>query len=101
MPTTIIPSWMDNPRHSKAKRASLRLKYMLSVAALRKYGRASMHDLAKDVPCNHSSIFNAISRGYFTAPMAESIERVFGPSELPASALIDPLSIPKNAGGQQ
>lgn len=87
-----FPSWIDRGR-SPLTRAQRRLKYMLSHAALRKYGRTSMHDLARDVGCNHSSIFNAINRGYFTDQMAESIERVLGRSELPKEWLIDPLNV--------
>lgn len=86
-----FPQWVDRPKNEKA-RAQKRLKYMLSHAALRKFGRTSMHDLAREINCNHSSIFNAINRGYFTEPMAESIERVFGRTELRKEALTDPLN---------
>lgn len=85
-----FPRWVDRPKSEKT-RAQKRLKFMLSHAALRKFGRTSMHDLAREVGCNHSSIFNAINRGYFTEPMAESIEQVFGRTELRKEALIDPL----------
>ena len=64
-----FPTWVDRER-DRRKRASLRLKYMLSHATLRKYGRTSIHDLARDVGCNHSSIFNAISRGWFTSELS-------------------------------
>lgn len=86
-----FPPWVDRPKNDKT-RAQMRLKYMLSHAALRKFGRTSMHDLAREIDCNHSSIFNAINRGYFTSPMAESIERCFGRTELPREALINPLT---------
>ncbi len=86
-----FPSWIDTPRNSAIKRAQLRLKFMLSVAALRKYGKSSMHRLAADVGCDHSSIFNAIKRGSFTSSMAESIERVVGRDELQAEWLVKPL----------
>ena len=52
-----FPTWVDRER-DRRKRAQLRLKYMLFHATLRKYGRTSIHDLARDVGCNHSSIFN-------------------------------------------
>lgn len=86
-----FPHWIDSPRNNATKRAQLRLKYMLSLAALRKYGKASMHKLAADVGCDHSSIFNAINRGWMTTQMAESIEKVVGKNELPASWLVKPL----------
>lgn len=86
-----FPSWIDSPRNSAIKRAQLRLKHMLYTAALRKYGRTSMHRLAADVGCDHSSIFNAIKRGSFTSSMAESIEKVVGKNELPAEWLVKPL----------
>lgn len=86
-----FPQWVDRPKNERT-RAQKRLKYMLAHAALRKFGRTSMHDLAREIQCNHSSIFNAINRGYFTEPMAESIERVFGRDELPREALIQPLN---------
>jgi lambda repressor-like predicted transcriptional regulator len=87
-----LPPWIDRPR-DRRKRAQLRLKYMLSVATLRKYGRTSIHDLARDVGCNHSSIFNAISRGYFTEPMAMSIERVLSRDEIRHEWLVAPLEM--------
>lgn len=87
-----FPPWIDTRRNSDAKRAQLRLKYMLSRAALDKYGRTSMHDVARDAGLNHSSIFNAINRGYFTVPMAEQIERVFGRDALPREFLTHPLT---------
>lgn len=87
-----IPPWIDNPRRSRAERAQLRLKFMLSQAALRKWGHTSIHVLATHAKCNHSSIFNAINRGYFTEQMAQSIEQVFGRAELPHEWLVDPLN---------
>lgn len=87
-----FPYWIDNTRNTR-KKAQLRLKYMLNRAALEKYGRTSMHDLAADAGCNHSSIFNAINRGYFTPQMAEAIERVFGKGLLPAEHLVEPLEV--------
>ena len=89
-----FPYWIDNARKREAK-AQLRLKYMLNRAALERYGRTSMHDLAAEAGCNHSSIFNAINRGYFTPQMAESIERVFGTDLLPAAYLTAPLEVGK------
>jgi hypothetical protein len=91
-----FPQWVDRPRDPN-KRAQARLKYLLSIAALRKYGRTSMHALANDIDCNHSSIFNAINRGWFTTSMAERIQKVFGRDELPSEALVDPWNI----GGEQ
>lgn len=89
-----FPDWIDAPKNRK-RQASLRLKYMLSIASLRKYGRASMHDLARDAQCNHSSIFNAIARGYFTTEMAKQIEKVVGRHELPSDWLMHPLDVEK------
>lgn len=88
-----FPFWINSRHHKPLKRAQLRLKFMLNLAALHKYGRTSMHDLARDVGCNHSSIFNAINRGYFTPQMAECIERVVGADQLQAQWLTDPLEV--------
>ena len=85
-----FPSWIDRERN-QGRKARLRLKYMLSQAALHKWGDTSIRKLAKQVPCDHSSIFNAIARGHFTEPMAEAIERVFGRDRLPAEWLVKPL----------
>jgi len=87
-----FPYWIDQ-QQDKRQRARLRLKFMLSHATLRKYGRTSIHDLARDVQCNHSSVFNAIARGYFTTDMAERIERVLGRTELRHEWLVDPLNV--------
>ncbi len=92
-----FPSWIDKVRDDK-KRARLRLKYMLSIATLRKFGKASMHRLAREVGCDHSSIFNAIDRGWFTPQMAENIEKVFGRDELPSEALVFPLNVVTSGG---
>ena len=73
----VFPDWIEATRPKKA-RASLRLKFLLQQAALLKYGRTSMHDLARDAGCHHSSIFNAISRGSFTEEMAQKIVDVLG-----------------------
>lgn len=89
-----FPPWIDRERNA-TKRAQRRLKFMLSHAALMHYGRTSMHDLARDAGVNHSSIFNAINRGYFTEPMAEAIEKVFGAGSLPREYLIKPLEVNK------
>lgn len=91
-----FPTWIERER-KPLKRAQLRLKFMLSNAALRHYGRTSMHDLARDAGVNHSSIFNAINRGYFTEPMALAIERVFGANELPHEHLLRPLEVGQTA----
>ena len=91
-----FPTWVDRER-DRRKRASLRLKYMLSHATLRKYGRTSIHDLARDVGCNQSSIFNAISRGWFTSEMAQGIERVLTREELPHEWLVKPLEMEVSA----
>lgn len=88
-----FPVWIDAARHGSLKRAQLRLKFILNMAALLKYGRTSMHDIARDIGCDHSSIFNAIRRGYFTSPMAERIEQHFGRDVIRAEWLIEPLSV--------
>lgn len=86
-----FPPWIE--RKPANLRARLRLKHMLQVAALNHYGRTSMHDLARDAGCNHSSIFNAINRGYFTESMAKSIEKVFGRDRLRHECLTNPLEL--------
>lgn len=88
-----FPVWIDAARHSRLKRAQLRLKFILNMAALIKYGRTSIHDIARDIGCDHSSIFNAIRRGYFTCPMAERLEQHFGTDLVRAEWLVDPLAI--------
>lgn len=85
-----FPTWIDSARNSPTKRAQLRLKYMLSLATLNRFGRTSMHDLAREIGCNHSSIFNAINRGYFTDEMAERISKVV---KLPPEHLVKPLEV--------
>lgn len=91
-----FPSWVDRER-DRRKRAQLRLKFMISQATLRRYGRTSVHDLARDVGCNHSSIFNAIARGHFTSSMAEAIERVLTRDEIRHEWLVAPLEMEVHA----
>ncbi len=92
-----FPSRIDSQRHAGPTRATMRLKYMLQRAALDHFGRPSMHDLAREAGCNHSSIFNAIERGYFTEEMALKIEQVFGRKALPHEWLTQPLAIEAKA----
>lgn len=87
-----FPLWVDRER-DRRKRAQRRLKHMLSHATLNKYGRTSLRDLARDVGCNHSSIFNAISRGYFTHTMAIGIERVLSRDAIRHEWLENPLEL--------
>jgi hypothetical protein len=87
-----FPSYIETTRN-KGKRAQLRLKYMLSIAMLRTHGRPSIHLLAQKAGCDHSSIFNAINRGYFTEPMAQAIESVVGRNELQKEWLVSPLEV--------
>lgn len=91
-----FPQWVDRER-DRRKRARLRLKHMLSLATLNKYGRTSIHDLARDVGCNHSSIFNAINRGSFTPAMALGIERVLTREAVRHEWLEDPLDLEVSA----
>lgn len=92
-----FPTWIDSARNPPLKRAQLRLKHMLGIATLHKFGRTSMHDLARAIGCNHSSIFNAINRGSFTLDMAERIEKVVGADMLPAQHLVKPLDVKQGA----
>lgn len=95
-----FPHWIINRRLPAQRQAQLRLKYMLSLAALRKYGKSSIHQIARDIGCDHSSIFNAINRGYMTAPMAESIEKNFGREEIRSEWLTSPMTIEMSQEGQ-
>jgi len=86
-----FPPWVD--RGDERRRAQQRLKFMLSHATLRKFGRTSMHDLARATSFNHSSIFNAIARGNFTEAMAERIEAALGREEIRKEWLVKPLEV--------
>lgn len=86
-----FPRWIDDKKNKPEKRAALRLKHMLLVASLRKYGRASIRMIAEDAKCDHSSIFCAIKRGYFTPQMAEVVEGVLGRDEVRREWLTHPL----------
>lgn len=88
-----FPVWIDAARHSRLKRAQLRLKFILNMAGMMKHGKTSIHEIARHIDCDHSSVFNAIRRGYFTTPMAEKIEQHFGRDLVRFEWLVEPLSI--------
>lgn len=87
-----FPHWIDNHR-KKATKAPLRLKYMLSRLVRDRYPAGNVKNLADEMGCNQSTIYNAIKRGYFTPQLAERIEKVFGSKVLPAEWLTNPLAI--------
>lgn len=88
-----FPSWIEATAEKDPERhAQLRLKYMLSAATLRRYGHTSIRRLAAESGLNHSSIFCAIKRGWFTESMAERIELALAPVPLPAAHLVNPQS---------
>ena len=86
-----FPAWIEEEPLPEV-RARLKLRHALSAAALHKFGRTSMHDLARGIDCSHGSIFNAIARGSFSRTMAAKIESFFGSNEIRADFLISPLS---------
>jgi len=87
-----FPIWIENEK-KPLKKAQLRLKFMLGMATMRRFGKSSVRGLAEHIPYNHSSIFNAIDRGSFTSDMASAIEKVVGRDELRAEWLVNPLKI--------
>lgn len=91
MPTPAFPVWID--RHKGAKRAALRLKYMLNAATLPVFGSTSIHELARRCACSHAAIFNAIARGWFTKDMAQAIETCVGRERLEWEWLVLPLDV--------
>jgi hypothetical protein len=86
-----FPPWVEVKNNKK--RAQNRLKYLLVHATHQAFGKPSIRRLATAAGCNHSSIFNAIDRGWFTADMAVKIEKAVGPHRLPTRALERPLDI--------
>lgn len=87
-----FPVWIEQEK-SPLKRAQKRLRYMLCQATHFKHGRPSIRNLAKHIPYDHSSIFNAIDRGWLTSDMAKAIEGAVGRDQVRAEWLERPLDI--------
>lgn len=87
----VFPAWIERER-SPRERARLKLKHVLSLAGMHKFGSTSMHALARGIGCDHSSIFNALARGSFSEVMATKIESFFNDPALTAAWLQAPLS---------
>lgn len=86
-----FPPWVDVK--NQKKRAQNRLKFLLVHATHEALGKPSIRTLASRAGCNHSSIFNAIDRGWFTGDMAAKIETAVGPKLIQAHWLERPLDI--------
>lgn len=90
--TVRFPQWVD--AHKKEdQRASARLRYLISVAAVEATGRQSVRGLCERIEMDHSSVSSAIRRGYFTEQMAKAIEAAVGRKVIRFEYLIAPLKI--------
>lgn len=88
-----FPPWADAPNLSKKKRASLRLRFLISQLAIHATQRTSHRALATAVGVDHSTISKAIRDGAFTHYTANLIETSLGRKHVRAEWLVDPLSI--------
>ena len=88
-----FPSWADAPKLSKKRRATQRLRFIISNLALRVSGRQSHRALADHVGLNHSTISVYVRRGAFSEKAAKVIEDRVGKELCPSEWLTDPLSI--------
>jgi len=87
-----FPAWVDT--HKKDEhRATARLRYLISRAAIEATGKQSVRALAAKIEMDHSSLSFAIRRGYLTVPMAIAIEQAVGRAVVRAEYLTDPLKI--------
>lgn len=86
-----FPPWVDVK--NQKKRAQNRLKFLLVQASHEAFGKPSIRKLAEHAKCDHSSVFNAIARGWFTDVMAAKIEKAVGPKLIQAHWLERPLDI--------
>ena len=91
-----FPPWVDTQPNDD-ERASARLRYLVNRAALEAPGKQSVRALAEKIEMDHSSISNAIRRGYMSEGMAQAIVQSVGLSMLKADYLINPLKIKAQA----
>lgn len=90
--TVRFPQWVD--AHEKdEQRASARLRYLISKAAVEATGRQSVRGLCVTISMDHSSISSAIRRGYFTEQMAKAVEAAVGRKVIRHEYLTAPLKI--------
>ena len=87
-----FPHWVDDVSTDQ-ERASARLRYLVNRAAIEATGKQSVRALAEKIEMDHSSISNAIRRGYMSEGMAQAIEQSVGRAVLKANYLINPLKI--------
>lgn len=88
-----FPHWADAPNLSKKRRASMRLRYLISTLALQATQRTSHRALAAKVGIDHSTISKAVRDGGFSHYSAALIENTLGRQHVRAEWLTDPLSI--------
>ena len=88
-----FPPWADGPKLSKKRRATLRLKYMISRLALIASVRQSHRALGERCGLDHSTISMYVRRGAFSPNAAAVIEQAMGRNNIRAEWLTDPLNI--------
>jgi hypothetical protein len=91
-----FPLWADNPKLSKKRRATLRLKYIISHLSLMVSARQSHRALGEACGLDHSTISMYVRRGGFSQNAASMIETTMGREHVRAEWLVDPLSIKTN-----
>ncbi len=88
-----FPAWADGPHLTNSQRASGRLKYIISLAALEMTGSASVRSLARAIDTTHETIGQYIRQGSFSYNMARRVYDVMPVKLVDAQGLVEPLSI--------
>lgn len=87
----VFPPWIE--RKPRSERASARLKFMINQAALIRFGRTSIRQVAEAADLSHASVFNAINRGSCTDKMADALVQVLQHPQVTREALINPMAV--------
>lgn len=90
--TVRFPQWVEANKKDD-ERASARLQYLISLAAVEATGRQSVRALCEQIQMDHSSMSLAIRRGYFTEKMANAVANAVTSKSIRAEYLIAPLKI--------
>ena len=90
--TVRFPQWVEDHKKDH-ERASARLQYLVSLAAVEATGRQSVRALCEQIQMDHSSVSLAIRRGYFTEKMATAVANAVSSKTIRPEYLVAPLKI--------
>lgn len=87
-----FPAWVEKSKSNK-KRATSRLRFILSTITLQRTGQRGMRGLAPLVGLDYTTLYHYVREGAFSQSAADCIEKALGKKVIKASDLTNPLEI--------